>query len=251
MRSMWAAPGRRGVYVLSMTARLIVGSLLIAVGLGACSPTEAETLDTDTPPSTTTTILASSTTTAISDTSTTATVPVTTTTADVGVPAEIQSLVEGAVVEWNSGDVGRWRATFAPVASTAFAGEEYPIEILQDGFEFFTVLGDQTTVVGCAPGDSDVGEAVLCEVEATNRFLKHIGRSPLSANFYFIFVDGLIVHYRSTPKGGSAVRDEWITFAAWVAERSPNDAEAMRPFPGDANGANVALTYMDEYFADG
>ena len=123
------------------------------------------------------------------------------------------------------------------------------VEILRDEHEFFATLGDQLTLIGCTP--ADVGEAVICSVEAANRFTDYLGVSPLDADLRMDMVDGLIVQYQANFIGANSVRAAWVEFSDWIAERNPEDADAMRAFPGDAADAQIALGYMDEYFETG
>ncbi|MGI9623309.1 MAG: hypothetical protein ACR2PK_10770, partial [Acidimicrobiales bacterium] len=147
--------------------------------------------------------------------------------------------------EWNSGDSSRWRATFTEDAVLKVRGSVYPIEIRRDGYEFFAVLGHEMVVKGCVSGSD--GE-VVCVAESTQRFTDGLGLPPTEVELRLLFVDGLISEYREHFVGAGGVRAAWRDFVDWIAERNPADARAVQPHPGDALGAEIALSYMDEYF---
>jgi len=161
------------------------------------------------------------------------------------VSGEVQSLVEHVIMEWNSGDTSRWRATFTDDATLIALRMAYPIEILRDSYEFFAALGHQLEFSGCVTADT--GD-VVCTAESTDRFADHLGLPPSQVELRLRFVDGLISEYGEHFEGANSVRSSWWEFADWIAEQDPDDARAAQAFPGDAQGARIALTYMDEYF---
>jgi len=188
-------------------------------------------------------------------TTTVQTVPTTTTTVRFDTTTTIQSVspdllavVESAIVEWNSGETPRWRATFADEALTRIGGDDYPIGILQDEYEFFSVLGQIFSLIRCFPADGDSGEAVLCDMNSSDGFADGLGVSPVESVGYFDVVNGQIVNYRASFTGANSIRTAWLEFAVWVGDQDSGDGEAMTGFPGDAEGALVALEYMDGYF---
>ncbi|MBT8200526.1 MAG: hypothetical protein KJO36_08405 [Acidimicrobiia bacterium] len=215
--------------------RPLVGVIALAFGLAACSGTGLESVDST---STTTT--------------TTTTVPEATTTTVAVISAELRSVIEKALIEWSSGDTDRWRATFAPEAVSLAFGREIPIEAEQDGYEFIATQNGQYELVGCVPADGQVGEAASCVAELPTEFNTRLGlEQPVQGTYYFEVVDGLIVRtdlHNVAPF--ETIQAAWGDFVLWVSERNVDDALAMRSFPGNAAGAEIALGYMDEYFQD-
>jgi len=170
-----------------------------------------------------------------------------TTTTSRTVSPQLVAVVQSALVEWNSGDTERWRNTFAQGATRNAFGQPFSIDDFKDEYEFFTALGEQTTLGECFPADSTVGESIQCNATSSNKFTDLLNMSPLNSEHRFVIVDGMIVTHIQNYSGASAVRSAWGEFSKWALARYDVD---FHGFPGDADSAALASGYMDSYFDD-
>ena len=230
-----------------MVTRRFIGAVALALGLAACSEAVVETL------ATTSTSLLSAAGSTSSTTATTTTNPTTTTTSVAVVSAELQSVIDNALVEWSSGDTERWRATFAVEAYVRAGFTRYPIDDHdKDQFEFWAVLDSRWQSREYVPADSLVGEAATCELETSHLFTDQWGISPLVATYSFDVAEGLIVYYEfGGIKNNAVIHGAWDDFDAWVLEKHPEDVAAIIGIPDDAAKAEIVIGHMAEYFADG
>ena len=142
----------------------------------------------------------------------------------------------------------RWRATFAATAVTDNFGTYIPIDADQDSYEWHATMGNQKGLIGCVPASSDVGEVAFCDVQSVDRFDKGLGLIPIG-NLYFEVVDGLIGRFKSHDfELASTIIAAWGDFVLWVADRNLDDALAIRTFGSNAEGAEIGLSSLDEYF---
>ncbi len=222
-----------------MVSRAVCLVTLFGVALAACADTPNAVDVVDTSETTTTTVEATITTTTVE--ATTTTVEATTTTTAEAVDPELVAAVKRVFDEWNSGDTARWRATFSGDAVQAGFGTDYPIDEFQDWYEFFAVLGEQVILGNCEAVD-DI--AVKCAATSANLWSGKISTSLTEAVHTFTIEDGLIVRYAANHTGAGTARSEWIKFADWVEETYGVD---IGGFPGTAEGATLALDYMDEW----
>ena len=151
------------------------------------------------------------------------------------------------VAEWNSGDSQRWLATFSTDAEQAVAGYDIEIDRFVDQYEFFAILGNDLLLIGCEPADGERGEAIDCRFESTNVFSESLGFEPIEVSMHVEFVDGKIVYWSEHFAGANLERSAWWEFAAWVSTINPEHGESINPFPGTAEGAELALTYLQDY----
>lgn len=181
-----------------------------------------------------------------SDTSTSA--APTTSTTTITVPSVSLAVMALVVEEWNSGDVERWRATFTPDAEQVLGGHDLEADRFADQYEFFAVLGSQLVLLGCEASEGERGDGIDCSLEATDVFSDHLGRSPTAISMHVEFVGDEIVYWSERFEGAKVIRSEWWDFAAWVSEINPEHGEVIKPFPGTASSAELALTYLADYF---
>jgi hypothetical protein len=151
------------------------------------------------------------------------------------------------VAEWNSGESQRWRATFSTDAAQLVSGFDVEIDRFVDQYEFFATLESQLHLIGCEPADGERGEAIDCTFESTNVFSESLGFEPSAVSMHVEFVGDEIVYWSEHFVGANLTRSAWWEFAAWVSTINPEHGESIHPFPGTAEGAELAHTYLQDY----
>ena len=127
---------------------------------------------------------------------------------------------------------------------------DYSIDEERDGYEFLAVLQNRFELIECAPAEPAIEAAVAatCELLSPNLFNQALGVT-VSGVFYFEVVDGLVVRYHghNIPRFDTLFR-EWEVFRDWVGQQNSEHALLMGELPSNAEGAETAISYMDEYF---